>query len=114
MNANGPCNLSAPILAHYSQRAEVFRAGRCHPRTSHKRALRHVEIGLNGTARFVEMAHAERVCEVWQQDFLRHALPGACFDGICADASLFHVRSARLPRTRVWRKPRRADGSRPG
>ena len=30
-------------------------------------------------------------CEVWQQDFLKLDLPAARFDGIFANASLFHV-----------------------
>ena len=37
-------------------------------------------------------------CEVWQQDFLALDLPAARFDGIFANASLFHVPSAELPR----------------
>jgi SAM-dependent methyltransferase len=35
---------------------------------------------------------------VWQQDFLRLQLPDACFDGVFANASLFHVPSRELPR----------------
>ncbi|MGZ9058755.1 MAG: class I SAM-dependent methyltransferase, partial [Burkholderiaceae bacterium] len=33
-------------------------------------ALGHVTIGLEGAARFVEMARTDTACEVWQQDFL--------------------------------------------
>jgi SAM-dependent methyltransferase len=40
----------------------------------------------------------ETGCEVWQQDFLNPDLPHARFDGIFANASLFHVPSAALPR----------------
>jgi SAM-dependent methyltransferase len=36
--------------------------------------------------------------EVWQQDFLNPDLPAAQFDGVFANASLFHVPSKVLPR----------------
>lgn len=62
------------------------------------RALGHAAIGLDGAAEFVAMARAQSGCEVWQQDFLRLDLPGARFDGIFANASLFHVPSRELPR----------------
>jgi SAM-dependent methyltransferase len=48
--------------------------------------------------RFAEMARAESGCEVWQQDFLQLDLPDGRFDGIFANASLFHVPSQELPR----------------
>src|SRR5262249_30728732 len=51
-----------------------------------------------GCDRFVEMAREHGGCEVWQQDFLALSLPAASFDGIFANASLFHVPSASLPR----------------
>ena len=57
----------------------------------------HVAVGLDGSARFVAMAR-ETGCEVWQQDFRQLDLPDARFDGIFANASLFHVPSAELPR----------------
>jgi SAM-dependent methyltransferase len=44
------------------------------------------------------MARAHSGCEVWQQDFLRLDLPAARFDGVFANASLFHVPSRELPR----------------
>jgi SAM-dependent methyltransferase len=44
------------------------------------------------------MARAATGCEVWQQDFLELALPSAAFDGVFANASLFHVPGAQLPR----------------
>ena len=55
-------------------------------------------VGLDGCARFVEMARAYAGCEVWQQDFVALALPAARFDGVFANASLFHVPGAHLPR----------------
>ena len=58
----------------------------------------HVAIGLEGAARFVEMARAHSGCEVWQQDFLRLDLPSEHFDGVFANAALFHVPNQELPR----------------
>jgi SAM-dependent methyltransferase len=58
----------------------------------------HKAIGLDGAAAFVAMARTSSGCEVWQQDFLRLALPPSSFDGVFANASLFHVPSAALPR----------------
>ena len=62
------------------------------------RALGHEAIGLDGSERFVEMARQHSGCEVWRQDFLRLHLPAEFFDGIFANASLFHVPSQELPR----------------
>lgn len=61
------------------------------------RTLGHEAIGLDGSARFVEMARAYSGCEVWHQDFLALDLPDNRFDGVFANASLFHVPSAALP-----------------
>jgi SAM-dependent methyltransferase len=58
----------------------------------------HAPVGLDGSARFVEMARAHAGCEVWHQDFLALALPPARFDGVYANASLFHIPSEHLPR----------------
>ncbi len=120
--------ISAQTLAHYEARAEEFQAGtRDHDVSQNIAALlRHIEagpacaildfgcgpgrdlkalsslgataIGLDGAPRFVAMARAESGCEVWQQDFLRLELPSGRFDGIYANASLFHVPSVELPR----------------
>lgn len=60
--------------------------------------LGHIAIGLDGTQRFAEMARADSGCEVWHQDFLQLDLPAEHFDGIFANASLFHVPSQELPR----------------
>jgi SAM-dependent methyltransferase len=60
--------------------------------------LGHRAIGLDGTAEFVEMARQDSGCEVWHQDFLKLDLPDAYFDGIFANAALFHVPSEALPR----------------
>jgi SAM-dependent methyltransferase len=61
-------------------------------------ALGHIAVGLDGSARFAAMAHADTGCEVWHQDFLKLDLPDARFDGVFANASLFHVPSQELPR----------------
>ena len=58
----------------------------------------HVAIGLEGSARFAAMARAYSGCEVWQQDFLRLELPAGRFDGVFANAALFHVPAQELPR----------------
>jgi SAM-dependent methyltransferase len=60
--------------------------------------LGHEVIGLDGCAAFVEMARAHTGAEIWHQDFLALDLPAARFDGIFANASLFHVPTAALPR----------------
>ncbi len=53
--------------------------------------LGHLAIGLEAAAPFVAMARKQSGCEVWEQDFLALDLPDARFDGIFANASLFHV-----------------------
>ncbi len=60
--------------------------------------LGQIAIGLDGAARFVEMARAYSGCEVWQQDFLKLDLPDGRFDGVFANAALFHIPSQELPR----------------
>jgi SAM-dependent methyltransferase len=120
--------ISARTLAHYAERAEAFRAATrdhdvrqniaallrhiagpaphaildlgCGPGRDLKAftALGHAAIGLEGLAAFAAMARADSGCEVWEQDFLRLDLPAERFDGIFANASLFHVPSRELPR----------------
>lgn len=62
------------------------------------RELGHEAIGLEGAERFVELARNFSGCEVWFQDFLKLELPPKFFDGIFANASLFHVPSQEVPR----------------
>jgi SAM-dependent methyltransferase len=120
--------ISALTLEHYERRAEEFREGTqdhdvsqnieallrhlrgkpplaildfgCGPGRDLKAfaALGHVAVGLEGAARFVAMARAGSGCEVWQQDFLKLDLPDARFDGVFANAALFHVPCGELPR----------------
>ena len=58
----------------------------------------HVAVGLEGSVRFAAMAREYSGCEVLQQDFLKLDLPPARFDGVFANASLFHVPGIELPR----------------
>jgi SAM-dependent methyltransferase len=44
------------------------------------------------------MARSYSGCEVWHQDFLKLSLPREYFDGIFANASLFHVPGSELSR----------------
>lgn len=120
--------IASLTLAHYEQSAEGFREGTrdhdvsqniaallrhirdeppytlldlgCGPGRDLKvfRDLGHTAVGLDGAAPFVEMARADSGCEVWQQDFLHLDLPAERFDGIFANASLFHVPGQELPR----------------
>ena len=73
-------------------------------------ALGHAAVGLEGAPRFAAMAREYSGCEVWEQDFLKLDLPPTRFDGIFANAALFHVPSQELPRVlaelRAALKPR--------
>ncbi len=60
--------------------------------------LGHIAIGLEGAVHLAVMARAHSGCEVWQQDFLKLDLPDNHFDGVFANAALFHVPSQELPR----------------
>ena len=62
------------------------------------RALGHESIGLEGSPVLAAMAREHSGCEVWEQDFLALKLPAGYFDGIFANASLFHVPCQQLPR----------------
>jgi SAM-dependent methyltransferase len=70
----------------------------------------HVAVGLDGARAFVAMARASSGCEVLHQNFLALDLPVGHFDGVFANASLFHVPSTELPRVlrELWTalKPR--------
>jgi SAM-dependent methyltransferase len=140
MKPAGEETITARTVAHYNERAEDFRDGTRDHDVSQNIAtlLRHIEgappfaildfgcgpgrdllaftalghtaVGLDGAQQFVEMARAETRCEVWHQDFLALDLPDARFDGIFANASLFHVPGRDLPRVlgqlRATLKPR--------
>lgn len=61
------------------------------------RDLGHEAVGLDGAANVVAMARADTGCEVWHQNFIALDLPPARFDGVFANASLFHTPKDSLP-----------------
>ena len=61
-------------------------------------ALGHTVHGLDSAPKFVRMARAHSVCTVLEQNFFELDLGEARFDGVFANASLFHVPRALLPR----------------
>jgi SAM-dependent methyltransferase len=127
LSAHDLAQISRLTLEHYNQRAEDFWQGTrehdvsqniaallrhiqgrgphhilelgCGPGRDLKTfaALGHVVVGLDGAEQFAAMARAHGVAEVWQQDFVALDLPAARFDGIFANATLFHVPSQELP-----------------
>ena len=62
------------------------------------RKLGHEPDGLDGCEEFVEMARSYSGCEVFHQSFLHLDLPAEAYDGIFANASIFHVPTQELPR----------------
>ncbi|MEP6965050.1 MAG: class I SAM-dependent methyltransferase [Polaromonas sp.] len=120
--------IAAQTLAHYEQNAEAYWQGtRAHDVSQNITALlEHIEAappfelldfgcgpgrdlktlkelghhptGLEGAAQPAAMARAYSGCEVLQQNFLELDLPDAHFDGVFANAVLFHVPSQALPR----------------
>jgi len=123
-----PRDVSVPTLDYYERNAAAFWAGTrghdvgqniaallrhiagrpplsildfgCGPGRDLKtfRALGHEAVGLDGSPSFAAMARAHSGCDVWHQDFLALDLPPHRFDGVFANASLFHVPSHELPR----------------
>ena len=61
------------------------------------KSLGHRPTGLDGTKAFCEMAKKHSNCPVLHQQFLSLNLGECCFDGIFANASMFHVPSQELP-----------------
>jgi len=141
LTANQLAQISSQTLGHYDAHAESFWAGtRDHDVSQNRNALLkhlrgaapyrildfgcgpgrdlvafrdlgHAAIGLEGAAEFVRLAKAHSGCEVWQQDFLHLNLPDDYFDGIFANASLFHVPRQELPRVlRELRAALKPDG----
>ena len=62
------------------------------------KSLGHAAVGLEGSKELVEMARRYSGCEVLHQDFIALELPESRFDGVFANASLFHVPSQELAR----------------
>jgi SAM-dependent methyltransferase len=128
LSADELAQISALTLRHYQDSAEAFRAGTrehdvsqniaallsaiqapvpyqildfgCGPGRDLRTfsAMGHTAVGLDGCPLFVEMARADSGCEAWQQDFLALDLPAERFDGVFANACLFHIPSQELPR----------------
>jgi len=65
---------------------------------SYFKAIGHRPVGLDGSHTFCTMARANTGCEVLHQQFLSLVLTDNGFDGIFANASLFHVPAQELPR----------------
>ncbi|MEQ9319105.1 MAG: class I SAM-dependent methyltransferase [Polyangiaceae bacterium] len=61
-------------------------------------AMGHRPVGLEAAPAFVAMAREHAAVEVWHQDLLALDLPAERFDGVFANAVLFHVPSQELPR----------------
>jgi SAM-dependent methyltransferase len=61
------------------------------------RRLGHEPVGVEGCHAFCVMAREHSGCEVLEQDFLALSLPRGRYDGVFANASLFHVPSVELP-----------------
>ncbi|MBV1873781.1 MAG: class I SAM-dependent methyltransferase [Gammaproteobacteria bacterium] len=121
-------NIQAITLQHYSERAEDFWQGTkghdvsqnyraflsampatqeldildfgCGPGrdVQYFKSLGHRPVGLDGSEAFCEMASAYTACPILHQAFLSLDLVASSFDGIFANASLFHVPSQALPR----------------
>jgi 2-polyprenyl-3-methyl-5-hydroxy-6-metoxy-1,4-benzoquinol methylase len=56
----------------------------------------HRVVGLDGSGEFCEMAKQHANCEVLHQNFLNIELEYKVFDGVFANASLFHIPSSQL------------------
>jgi SAM-dependent methyltransferase len=61
-------------------------------------AMGHLPTGLDATPAFVRMARENSGCAVLEQSFFELELGERSFDGVFANASLFHVPRAELPR----------------
>jgi len=61
------------------------------------KALGHRAVGLEGSPQLAAMARSHSACTVLEQDILALDLPRSRFDGVFANAVLFHVPSQELP-----------------
>ena len=121
-------HIAARTLAHYDQRAQAYRDGtRDHDVSQNIGALLgsietappfelldfgcgpgrdlatftslgHRATGLEGATQLAAMARAHSGCKVLEQNFLALDLPADRFDGVFANAVLFHVPTQELPR----------------
>ncbi|MBU3621727.1 bifunctional 2-polyprenyl-6-hydroxyphenol methylase/3-demethylubiquinol 3-O-methyltransferase UbiG [Polynucleobacter sp. CS-Odin-A6] len=60
--------------------------------------LGHIATGLEGSQQAAHIARNKSSCEVLVQDFFNLDLPENSFDGIFANASLFHIPNTLLPK----------------
>ena len=121
-------DITARTLAHYDQRAQAYWQGTrdhdvsqniaallqaieapppfelldfgCGPGRDLMafKALGHRATGLEGSRQLAALARANSGCEVLEQNFLQLDLPAQHFDGVFANAVLFHVPGQVLPR----------------
>ncbi|MBX8511014.1 class I SAM-dependent methyltransferase [Pseudomonas cichorii] len=128
LDAQDLAHITAVTVGHYNQVAEDFREGTrdhdvsqniaalfrhiqgptpwqildfgCGPGRDLKTfsAMGHVAVGLDGSEEFARMAREDSGCEVLHQNFLELDLPLARFDGIFANAVLFHIPKQELPK----------------
>ena len=61
-------------------------------------ALGHRATGLEGSTSLAALARAHSGCTMLEQNFLKLDLPNSRFDGVFANAALFHVPRQELPR----------------
>jgi SAM-dependent methyltransferase len=66
--------------------------------------LGHVAIGLEGSEQAAQIAKTKSGCEILVQDFFNLSLPDNAFDGVFANASLFHIPNKLLPKvlSNLW------------
>ncbi|WP_200993994.1 class I SAM-dependent methyltransferase [Pseudomonas cichorii] len=128
LDAQDLAQITAVTVGHYNQVAEDFREGTrdhdvsqniaallrhiqgptpwqildfgCGPGRDLKTfsAMGHIAVGLDGSEEFARMAREDSGCEVLHQNFLELDLPLARFDGIFANAVLFHIPKQELPK----------------
>jgi SAM-dependent methyltransferase len=121
-------DIAVKTLEHYEQRAQAFWEGTrdhdvsqniaallqyieapppfdvldfgCGPGRDLKafKRLGHRATGLEGAQQLVDMARSYSGCDVLHQNFLQLNLPSRQFDGVFANASLFHIPIQALPR----------------
>ena len=60
--------------------------------------LGHIAIGLEGSQQAAQIARAKSGCKILVQDFFNLSLPDNTFNGIFANASLFHIPNKLLPK----------------
>ena len=120
-------HIAARTVAHYQQQAENYWAGTrdhdvsqnitallkhivtpppfdlldigCGPGRDLRtfKSLGHRAVGLEGAPSAAALARAHSGCEVLEQNFLNLELPAQRYDGVFANAVLFHVPSQVLP-----------------